>query len=29
MLYVDKVVLNDSVESEGEEGFTPDWEIEL
>lgn len=29
MFYVDKVVLNDSVESEGEEGFTPDWEIEL
>lgn len=29
MFYVDKVVLNDSMESEGEEGFTPDWEIEL
>lgn len=27
--YVDKVVLNDSVESEGEEGFAPDWEVEL
>jgi hypothetical protein len=28
-IYLDKVIANDVLDSEGDEGFGPDWEIEL